>query len=139
MHTISRHTQLSPARAKEKKQLRTYHVPAVAGAHSKNVLGEKSEEASCGFQCCEARAPGRPSTRPELECVARPPSAVRRLAGLSLALRRPHVAPSRLFCTPPMGGCECPLLAPQHGCSSAWTVRAAAPLAPHDASMDALV
>lgn len=51
--------------------------------------------------------------------MARPPSEVRRLAGFSLAPRWPPVAPSHLLRTPPMGGRDFPLLAPQHGRTSA--------------------
>lgn len=102
-----------------KKQLwpRAYHVPAVTGAHSKNVLGEKSAWAACAESVWRSAG-----SRPPVDATGtgvrggprlRTPSASRRLAIISLALL-PHSfgRPSRLVWrrTPPMGGRDFPPL-----------------------------
>lgn len=113
----TRHSAVTKSSEREKKQLwpRAYHVPAVTGAHSKNVLGEKSVLAACAESVWQGAG-----SRPPVDATGtgvrggprlRTPSASRRLALVSLVpLSYESRCPAHLTRrrTPPMGGRDFP-------------------------------
>ncbi|GBP03760.1 hypothetical protein EVAR_70520_1 [Eumeta japonica] len=83
MRAIARDTQLSKTRAggKKRRRARADYGPAVAGAHSKNVLGEKWLERVCGVSVARRSRPPVDATGAECAPAATPsetPSRLRR-------------------------------------------------------------